>query len=121
MTKSIALARSSAFREQAGRCIYCGAPMWSHSPEEYAQAHGISLADARRFQVTAEHLKARSDGGSNSRRNIVAACLFCNQKRHQRKAPPAPDAYQALVQARIARRKWHPDHLHSKVLISTHL
>ncbi|MBS0353710.1 MAG: HNH endonuclease [Proteobacteria bacterium] len=121
MAKSIALARSSAFREQAGRCIYCGAPMWSHSPQEYAKARGISLADARRFQATAEHLKARSEGGSNSRRNIVAACFFCNQKRHRRKAAPAPDAYQALVQGRIAHGKWHPAHLHGKVLSQAHL
>lgn len=121
MAKKITLARSSAFREQAGRCIYCGAPMWSHSPEQFAQAHGISLADARRFQATAEHLKARSEGGDNSRRNIVAACLFCNQARHRRNAAPAPDAYQALVQGRIARGKWHPTHLHSKVLSRVHL
>lgn len=116
MAKSIVSARTHAYHAQAGRCIYCGAPMWSQSPEQFAAAHGISLADARRFQLTAEHLTARSEGGSNSRRNIAAACLFCNRKRHQRKAPPAPHAYRALVQERIAQGRWHPSHLYKKVL-----
>lgn len=116
MANAVVPARTHAFHEQSGRCIYCGAPMWAHSPDEYAKAHHISLAEAGRFQLTAEHLKPRSEGGGNSRSNIVAACLFCNQKRHQRKVAPDPDKYQAFVQRRIARGKWHPAHLHGKVL-----
>lgn len=116
MATALASARSHAYRNQSGRCIYCGAPMWSQSPEQFAARHGISVAEARRFQLTAEHLTARSEGGSNGKANIVAACLYCNNKRHQRKAPPAPLEYQALVQRRIARGKWHPAHLLKRVL-----
>ncbi|NMG31957.1 HNH endonuclease [Aromatoleum evansii] len=116
MAKNLASARTHAYIAQSCRCIYCGAPMWSQSPEKFAAAHGISLVDARRFQLTAEHLTARSEGGRNSALNIAAACLFCNMKRHQRKAPPAPLAYQALVQMRISQGKWHPKHLLKKVL-----
>ncbi|MBD5801366.1 hypothetical protein AZOA_07800 [Azoarcus sp. Aa7] len=116
MATSIVSARTHAYIAQSGRCIYCGAPMWSRSPEDFAAAHGISLVDAGRFQLTAEHLTARREGGSNSRPNIAAACLYCNRMRHQRKAPPAPLAYQAFVQKRIAQGKWHPAHLHKKVL-----
>jgi 5-methylcytosine-specific restriction endonuclease McrA len=118
MATSIVSARTHAYRAQSGRCIYCGAPMWSRSPEQFAAAHGISLADALRFQLTAEHLTARSEGGRNSRPNIAAACLYCNRKRHERKAPPGPLAYQALVQKRISQGRWHPAHLHKKVLRS---
>lgn len=118
MATSIVSARTHAYRAQSGHCIYCGAPMWSQSPEQFAAAYGISLADARRFQLTAEHLTARSEGGRDSRSNIAAACLYCNRMRHQRKAPPTSLAYRVLVQKRIAQGKWHPAHLHKKVLRS---
>lgn len=116
MATALVSSRSHAHSTQSGRCIYCGAPMWSQSPEQFASRHGISLADARRFQLTAEHLIARSEGGSDAKSNIAAACLYCNHKRHQRKTPPDPLAYQALVQRRIAKGKWHPAHLLKRVL-----
>lgn len=118
MATGIVSARTRAYRAQSGRCIYCGAPMWSQSPERFAATYGIGLADARRFQLTAEHLTARSEGGGNSGSNIAAACLYCNRKRHARKEPPTPLAYRALVQKRVAQGKWHPTHLHRKVLRS---
>jgi len=54
--------RQSAFAAQCGRCIYCRQPMGRHA--------------------TAEHLKARQDGGTDRRDNIAAACRTCNHRRH---------------------------------------
>lgn len=47
---------------QGGRCIYCG--------------RAISLADA-----TAEHIIARSQGGSDDEANLAAACGPCNSRK----------------------------------------
>lgn len=116
MASKIAQIRLRAYRAQSARCIYCGAPMWYQNPEAFAATHGISLADARRFQATAEHLQAKCDGGADALLNIAAACIFCNRKRHQRKTAPHPDAYRVYVQRRIAMGKWHPAHLYGKVL-----
>lgn len=116
MASRLTQIRLHAYRAQSARCIYCGAPMWHQNPEAFAAAHGISLADARRFQATAEHLQAKCDGGVDALGNIVAACIFCNRKRHQRKAAPQPEAYRVYVQRRIAMGRWHPAHLHHKLL-----
>ncbi len=85
--KSLVKPRSIAFTRQAGYCFYCSQPMWSENPHEFASKHKITLGQAKRFQCTGEHLQAHQDGGSSKQHNIVAACLFCNQKRHQRKEP----------------------------------
>jgi 5-methylcytosine-specific restriction endonuclease McrA len=61
--------------------------MWQEGKKKFAEKYGISELAATRFQCTAEHLKARSDGGSNDTNNIVAACYFCNHTRHTRKNP----------------------------------
>ncbi|WP_369612863.1 hypothetical protein [Marinobacter sp. RI1] len=50
---------------------------------------------------------AHSEGGSASRKNIVAACLFCNRGRHQRKNPPSPKEYAHLVQKRLEKGAWN--------------
>ena len=119
MASRLAQLRSHAFRAQSARCFYCGAHMWTRNPEAFAAARGISLADARRFQATAEHLQAKCDGGADALRNIAAACAFCNKKRHQRKAAPSPEAYRAYVQRRISIGRWHPAHLLGRVLSGT--
>ncbi|MEJ8811404.1 HNH endonuclease [Variovorax ureilyticus] len=54
--------RTSAIRQQHGRCIYCERPMGQHA--------------------TAEHLHPRQDGGTDCRENIAAACRRCNHRRH---------------------------------------
>ncbi|MGT2505599.1 HNH endonuclease [Cupriavidus basilensis] len=59
------------------------------------------------FKCTAEHLKARSDGGANSRCNIVAACETCNRRRHQRKAARSPAEHLGHVQRLMRRGKLH--------------
>jgi hypothetical protein len=105
--KSLIKPRSIAFTLQAGRCFYCSYPMWSENPHEFASKHKITLAQAKRFQCTGEHLRAHQDGGSSKQHNIVAACLFCNQKRHSRKEPPPPDQYKELIHQRMSQGRWH--------------
>jgi 5-methylcytosine-specific restriction endonuclease McrA len=53
------VARSTALAEQRGRCHYC-----------FDRLHARN--------VTADHRKARSRGGSSLSSNIVAACQPCN-------------------------------------------
>ena len=103
--------RHVAFSKQSGRCYYCGSPMWNTKPKEFASKHNITKKYAARFQCTAEHLLARCEGGKNQESNIVAACLFCNSKRHQRKKPLGPPKYKALIQKRLQQGKWHPQNL----------
>lgn len=71
--------RSSAALAQGGLCIYCCLPLGRH--------------------VTAEHLTARCDGGTDRRDNIAAAHRRCNQGRHAdpRRACLDPEAYATLV------------------------
>jgi hypothetical protein len=83
--------------------------MWSDNPLEFASKHGITLGQAQRFQCTGEHVEARQDGGTASLSNIVAACWFCNQRRHRRKRPPPSNVYKQLVRKRMSQRRWH-DH-----------
>lgn len=118
MSNPIAKPRLDAFKNQAGLCYYCKSPMWLNGVECFATKHAISISAAFRFQCTAEHLTARCDGGSNRKKNIVAACLFCNKKRHQRKIPPAPLKYRALIQRRLKQGKWHPKELQHLVSMS---
>ena len=107
MCNHLAHLRYSAYRAQSGRCFYCGFPMWVRNPESFAAAHGITSPQARLFQCTAEHLEARQDGGKDTKQNIVAACLCCNQRRHGRKEAPGPDDYRLLVQRRLSKGGWH--------------
>jgi hypothetical protein len=103
MPKSrIARLRDNAAKSQQGRCFYCGFEMMS--------SHSAAL----RFRCTAEHLIAKSDGGQDTEDNVVAACRFCNQKRHERSEPMDPKAFRAHVQKRLASGRWHPVHNQSK-------
>ena len=78
--------------------------MWEKSPEAFAERYRITLAEAKQFQCTAEHLKARADGGRNSKGNIVAACLACNQNRHRSSEAPDPTAYKEQIQGATAAK-----------------
>lgn len=71
--------RRAACREQGGLCYYCLQPM--------------------RRDITAEHLKARRDGGKDTRKNVVAAHQLCNARRHQLfpVEAPEPTAYANLI------------------------
>lgn len=90
--------------------------MWFKDKDIFAKTHKITEKEAAKFQCTAEHLLALCDGGKNNKRNIVAACLYCNQKRHKRKKPPEPQTYKQLVQRRIIKGKWHPKTQHHLLL-----
>lgn len=100
--------KSRAFLNQSGRCYYCDLPMWLDHPEHFALRFHITLPQSKHFQCTAEHLVARQDGGPTSQSNIVAACLFCNQKRHQRKIALSPVKHKERIKKRLSVQKWHP-------------
>ncbi|MFI8608002.1 HNH endonuclease [Pseudomonas sp. NPDC077649] len=104
---SIQKHRKTAFTQQNGKCCYCGFRMWLDSADTFAKQHGITVKQARHFQCTAEHLQARQDGGRDARSNIAAACIRCNQLRHQRKNPMAPAQYQQHVKRRVKKGGWH--------------
>lgn len=97
MTSQIQKSRKASFDLQAGKCHYCGLRMWLGSP-----------CGPSPLRCTAEHLTPRSEGGADSRTNIVAACLHCNRTRHKRKKPPTPERYRAEVRRRVARGRWLP-------------
>ena len=93
MNKSLSDLRIDAFVRQAGRCYYCTVLMWIDDGVSFARKHGLSSRVGRWLKCTAEHLLARRDGGRDSRDNIVAACLFCNLRRHRgRTKAPTPRA-----------------------------
>ncbi len=94
--------------QQHGRCFYCGRAMWEKDPEAFGWVFGVAPAAIPQLRCTAEHLKPRCEGGRNTVRNIVAACLYCNRTRHRAKAPLSPEAYRARVRDRIAAGKWLP-------------
>ena len=111
MSTPIIKLRLNAFHNQDGLCYYCKSTMWLKNIKGFAIKHSISISAAARFQCTAEHLTARCDGGNNGKSNIVAACIFCNNKRHQRKFPLAPVKYKEHIQRRLKQGKWHPKEL----------
>lgn len=107
MPSKLSAKRSKAFSTQSSRCCYCGYQMWLADPDVFAERLGISTRQALQLRCTAEHLHARCDGGRDADCNIAAACLTCNRRRHQRKAPPAPEAYKAFVLRRLESGRWH--------------
>ena len=102
--------RTRAFERQGGRCWYCGAPMWrAEDEEEFFARYNLSRKIAGVLQCTAEHLRARCDGGGNGKGNIVAACLYCNQTRHRTSGrAPEPAQYRQFVRRRLKKGEWHP-------------
>lgn len=99
--------RNQAFKQQNGLCFYCHKPMWVSDIDAFARQYGISLNQAQYLKCTGEHLVAHNEGGSGKLKNIVAACRFCNEKRHNRKNPPDPQAYSALVERRLQKGGWN--------------
>jgi 5-methylcytosine-specific restriction endonuclease McrA len=106
MAKSYIGARNAAAKKQNYCCFYCNAPMWQKDLVTFAATHQISTKKARFLQCTAEHLQPQSNGGKHISGNIVAACFFCNNKRHARKKVPSPPDYKRLVQQRVLRGQW---------------
>lgn len=78
--------------------------MWEQNRDGFAKKFGFSIAEASKFQCTAEHLRARCDGGKDWPRNIVAACLSCNTGRHQLKNPPSPQEHKKSMMGGVRVR-----------------
>ena len=108
MPTLLARSRSAAFSRQSGRCFYCGLPMWLDQPEGFRSRYRLTLAQARLLRCTAEHLRARQDGGGNASDNIAAACWYCNTRRHRSKKALDPDRHRQRVRARVKQGRWHP-------------
>ena len=87
------------FREQDGLCYYCERKMWE-------RCQGSNKEKNPNLICTAEHLQARQDGGRDLADNIVAACKWCNSRRHMRPKPLDPVAYKNHVQQRLRQGKW---------------
>jgi 5-methylcytosine-specific restriction endonuclease McrA len=96
MTSRLHRSRLLAFNCQGGNCFYCGLPTWLTEPK-----------GPKALRCTAEHLTARSEGGSDEPANIAAACAHCNHTRHKRKHPPEPERFRDEVRRRLRRGGWH--------------
>lgn len=106
MGETLRRLRETKMRAQGGLCYYCGQPMWTGDREAFARTHGIALGMAAWFRCTAEHLRARYEGGRHEAGNVVAACLFCNRTRHKAKSPLDPMAYRNRVRQKMAAGHW---------------
>ncbi|SIQ61388.1 HNH endonuclease [Marinobacterium stanieri] len=108
--------RKTAYSKQNKRCYYCNAPMWLGSADGFCDTYSLSKKEAKRLQCTAEHLKARQDGGGDQAANVVAACQFCNSTRHKNQGnAKGPSSYRSHVQRRIKAGHWHPKVLLHKI------
>jgi 5-methylcytosine-specific restriction endonuclease McrA len=105
MTRLVSLRRRAAAR-QSHRCYYCGLPMWEKDPTSFAQTYRLTERQAQLFKCTAEHLHPRSEGGPNSELNIVAACLYCNRRRHAEPNPRSASEYKLFVDAHMKTGRW---------------
>lgn len=90
--------RTYSAQKQNWLCHYCGLPMGGRGSPFPILAKG--------FLVTAEHLLARQDGGTDDPSNIVAAHAVCNARRHRRPTPMESIHYRCWVKARIAKGRW---------------
>lgn len=98
--------RRTKMLAQEGRCYYCGLPMWDETPNDCPAADCRRNRQPKPLRCTAEHLLPRSEGGADTPENIVAACHFCNQRRHRAKCPRSPEAHRAHVRRRMATGRW---------------
>ncbi len=106
----ISYLRTLIANEQDWLCHYCEYPMWepkTESPTEFAQRHRLTKRQSKQMRCTVEHLHAKSDGGSDQRVNLVAACTFCNRRRHRRAFPLNPKDYRGHVRQRVSAGRWH--------------
>lgn len=79
--------------------------MWEKEKDAFAEKYSMPADEALRLQCTAEHLRARCDGGKNCPKNIVAACLSCNAGRHQgKRIAPSPKEYKEIIRKQRCER-----------------
>ena len=102
MANKISRYRNTAAQSQNWRCFYCELPMGGKG-SPYAKAVPSKM---KHLLVTAEHLDARQDGGTDGQGNIVAAHTICNWRRHRRKIPMTPLKFVAYVRLRIEQNRW---------------
>jgi 5-methylcytosine-specific restriction endonuclease McrA len=102
--------RRQALRQQGGCCFYCQQPIWEENPSKFSDDHSIPTRFLKWVRNTAEHIRACCDGGKDRQGNVVAACYWCNSRRHQGRQHRAPDsaAYRDWVQGKVGSGKWHP-------------
>jgi hypothetical protein len=81
--------------------------MWDGDAKPFIERYKLSRRQALQLQCTAEHLRARVDGGADCQLNIVAACRVCNARRHHTKVARDPNEHRMYVQRRVHRGKWH--------------
>lgn len=105
--KSLKAPRQIAFRQQNEHCWYCSQPMWEKNSDDFRQRFNLSETQARKLQCTGEHLQAWKDGGSNKQQNIVAACWYCNNRRHRGRKNSDPSKYRNRVQHLMRDNRWH--------------
>lgn len=100
--------RKRAFDAQGRRCYYCKCLMWlGHEGRKFREQHSLTKKQARELRCTAEHLRARCDGGGNAEGNIVAACRRCNGGRHEQRKAPEPSAFVGFVEQQLSVGEWH--------------
>lgn len=106
MKKLIRL-RQIAFQRQCGLCIYCGLPMIPQEALSHVSAElALKIKRAKGVTATAEHLRARCDGGTDTEVNVAAAHYVCNVRRHRLNPVPSPEVYTTMVQTKMARGGW---------------
>ena len=86
-------------------------PMWTSDPIGFSRKYKITLKQTKQLQCTGEHLVAHANGGPASIENIVAACAYCNRRRHQRDNEISPGKYKSLIAKRLHKGRWHGIHL----------
>ena len=106
MSNRLASTRRKACISQSYRCFYCHTKMWESDSAEFISQYKASPYLAKKLQSTAEHLKPKCEGGSNTIENIVAACQFCNSTRHKAKKPLDSSKYLEFVQSRVKNGHW---------------
>lgn len=108
MNKLAKLRIQSAITQQC-RCFYCGLTMVEPALPDFAPK-GLKPKWQKYLRCTAEHLTARQDQGRDNSQNIVAACWWCNTRRHKGREEKAPDPlrYRLRVQSLMKKGGWHP-------------
>ncbi|WP_366856998.1 HNH endonuclease [Methylophaga sp.] len=81
--------------------------MWINDAASFSQRYKLTLKQAHLFKCTGEHLIAFYEGGASNQSNIVAACYYCNSRRHKPKEPLSPERYKQKVLRRMRSGKWH--------------
>lgn len=99
--------RNRQMKAQNGRCYYCDQPIWLQDINRFCAHYDLSKEHALAFKCTAEHLIARTDGGPDTDDNIVAACHYCHQVRHEEVEALTPDKYINLARTEIKAGRWH--------------